>query len=51
MFSLIVTVFPTISASAFAAKNAFLLIVNGKTKDWFIKATVSQDSADKWCAE
>ncbi|WIY62214.1 phospholipase C [Bacillus arachidis] len=40
-----------VHASATAAKADFPSIVNSNTKNWFLKAAVSQDSADKWRAE
>ncbi|PEZ06433.1 phospholipase [Bacillus sp. AFS018417] len=40
-----------IQGSAVAAKQDYPGIVNDTTKDWFVKAAVSQEYADKWRAE
>jgi len=40
-----------VHASAVGAKADFPLIVNDKTKKWFLDAAISQDAADKWRAE
>ncbi|MBO1626949.1 phospholipase C [Bacillus arachidis] len=40
-----------IHGAAVAAKQDYAGIVNGTTKDWFVRAAVSQEYADKWRAE
>ncbi|EMA6343817.1 phospholipase CerA [Bacillus cytotoxicus] len=40
-----------IHAAAVVAKQDFPGIVNDNTKDWFVRATISQEYADKWRAE
>ena len=40
-----------IHGAAVAAKQDYSGIVNDNTKDWFVKAAVSQEYADKWRAE
>lgn len=40
-----------IHGAAVAAKQDYAGIVNDNTKDWFVKAAVSQEYADKWRAE
>ena len=37
--------------AAVVAKQDYSGIVNDNTKDWFVKAAVSQEYADKWRAE
>lgn len=39
------------SWAAVVAKQDYAGIVNDNTKDWFVRAAVSQEYADKWRAE
>ena len=40
-----------IHGAAVVAKQDYAGIVNDNTKDWFVRAAVSQEYADKWRAE